>query len=249
MLAVSLWKVILEVTLQKDCFTIKIPNSSKLGLSPWQFHWRQDEICESNLPLLVAFFFLFLETYPCPHLQNQRKFHNYWRSGDILFCQFRRSEQTWRFWLVFLFCFLFLFLFFLYFLFVLFCFVGVFLLGRLVLKKRVGFFRSTYQTFLYSAWSKYRVSSVLTTIPLVISFGVAPTANDVSTTVGGVIFTSRLTSLNDSLFCSSTCCIHFSDCHRGHHINQYILSTWRDDWNGAVANTLHSVKERDVAPW
>ena len=27
-----------------------------------------------------------------------------------------------------------------------------------------------------------------------------------------------------------------------HHINQYILSTWQDDWNGAVANKLHSVK-------
>ena len=22
-----------------------------------------------------------------------------------------------------------------------------------------------------------------------------------------------------------------------HHINQYILSTWQDDWNGAVVNT------------
>ena len=27
-----------------------------------------------------------------------------------------------------------------------------------------------------------------------------------------------------------------------HHINQYILSTWQDDWNGAVVNKLHSVK-------
>ena len=27
-----------------------------------------------------------------------------------------------------------------------------------------------------------------------------------------------------------------------HHINQYILSTWQDDWNGAVTNKLHSVK-------
>ena len=27
-----------------------------------------------------------------------------------------------------------------------------------------------------------------------------------------------------------------------HHINQYILSTWQDDWNGAVANKLLSVK-------
>ena len=27
-----------------------------------------------------------------------------------------------------------------------------------------------------------------------------------------------------------------------HHINQYVLSTWQDDWNGAVANMLHSVK-------
>ena len=27
-----------------------------------------------------------------------------------------------------------------------------------------------------------------------------------------------------------------------HCINQYILSTWQDDWNGAVANKLHSVK-------
>ena len=27
-----------------------------------------------------------------------------------------------------------------------------------------------------------------------------------------------------------------------HHINRYILSTWQDDWNGAVANKLHSVK-------
>ena len=25
-----------------------------------------------------------------------------------------------------------------------------------------------------------------------------------------------------------------------HHINQYILSIWQDDWNGAVANKLHS---------
>ena len=27
-----------------------------------------------------------------------------------------------------------------------------------------------------------------------------------------------------------------------HHINQYIISTWQDDWNGAVANKLHSIK-------
>ena len=27
-----------------------------------------------------------------------------------------------------------------------------------------------------------------------------------------------------------------------HHINQYITSNWQDDWNGAVANKLHSVK-------
>ena len=27
-----------------------------------------------------------------------------------------------------------------------------------------------------------------------------------------------------------------------HHINQYILSTWQDDWNGAVVNKLHYVK-------
>ena len=27
-----------------------------------------------------------------------------------------------------------------------------------------------------------------------------------------------------------------------HHINQYILSTWQDDWNGAVMNKLHSIK-------
>ena len=27
-----------------------------------------------------------------------------------------------------------------------------------------------------------------------------------------------------------------------HCINQYILSTWQDDWNGAVSNKLHSVK-------
>ena len=27
-----------------------------------------------------------------------------------------------------------------------------------------------------------------------------------------------------------------------HLINQYIFSTWKDDWNGAVANKLHSVK-------
>ena len=26
------------------------------------------------------------------------------------------------------------------------------------------------------------------------------------------------------------------------HITQYILSTWQDDWNGAVASKLHSVK-------
>ena len=25
-------------------------------------------------------------------------------------------------------------------------------------------------------------------------------------------------------------------------INQYIFSTWQDDWNGAIANKLHSVK-------
>ena len=25
-------------------------------------------------------------------------------------------------------------------------------------------------------------------------------------------------------------------------ISQYIFSTWQDDWNGAVANRLHSVK-------
>ena len=46
-----------------------------------------------------------------------------------------------------------------------------------------------------------------------------------------------------------------------HHNTQCILSTWQDDWNGAVANKIHSVKavlgewqssyrrERDVAPW
>ena len=33
-----------------------------------------------------------------------------------------------------------------------------------------------------------------------------------------------------------------------HHINQYILSTWQDDWNGAVANKLHSVKP-DLRDW
>ena len=27
-----------------------------------------------------------------------------------------------------------------------------------------------------------------------------------------------------------------------HCINQYIFSTWQDDWNGAFANKLHSVK-------
>ena len=27
-----------------------------------------------------------------------------------------------------------------------------------------------------------------------------------------------------------------------HRIDQYILSTWQDDWNGAVANNLHYVK-------
>ena len=27
-----------------------------------------------------------------------------------------------------------------------------------------------------------------------------------------------------------------------HCINLYIISTWQDDWNGAVANKLHSVK-------
>ena len=27
-----------------------------------------------------------------------------------------------------------------------------------------------------------------------------------------------------------------------HVISQYIFSTWQDDWNGAVANKLHSVK-------
>ena len=27
-----------------------------------------------------------------------------------------------------------------------------------------------------------------------------------------------------------------------HCISQYILSTWQDDWNGAVTNNLHSVK-------
>ena len=27
-----------------------------------------------------------------------------------------------------------------------------------------------------------------------------------------------------------------------HCINQYIFSTWQDDWNGAVMNKLHSVK-------
>ena len=29
-----------------------------------------------------------------------------------------------------------------------------------------------------------------------------------------------------------------------YHINQYILSTWQDDWNGAVANKLLSAKPR-----
>ena len=32
-------------------------------------------------------------------------------------------------------------------------------------------------------------------------------------------------------------CNDFKPC-----ISQYILSTWQDDWNGAVANKLHSVK-------
>ena len=27
-----------------------------------------------------------------------------------------------------------------------------------------------------------------------------------------------------------------------HHINHYILSIWQDDWNGMVANKLHSLK-------
>ena len=33
-----------------------------------------------------------------------------------------------------------------------------------------------------------------------------------------------------------------------HCINQYILSIWQDDWNGAVANRLHSVKP-DLGDW
>ena len=28
-----------------------------------------------------------------------------------------------------------------------------------------------------------------------------------------------------------------------YHINQYILSTWQDDWHGVVANKLHSTKQ------
>ena len=31
--------------------------------------------------------------------------------------------------------------------------------------------------------------------------------------------------------------VHFKHC-----INQYIFSTWQDDWNGVVMNKLHSVK-------
>ena len=27
-----------------------------------------------------------------------------------------------------------------------------------------------------------------------------------------------------------------------HHIKQYILSTWQDDWDGVVTNKLHSLK-------
>ena len=34
--------------------------------------------------------------------------------------------------------------------------------------------------------------------------------------------------------------VHYNDFK--HCISQYILSTWQDDWNGAVANKLHSVK-------
>ena len=35
-------------------------------------------------------------------------------------------------------------------------------------------------------------------------------------------------------------CVPYTDFK--HCISQYILSTWQDDWNGAVVNTLHSVK-------
>ena len=28
-----------------------------------------------------------------------------------------------------------------------------------------------------------------------------------------------------------------------HQIKQYALSTWQGDWNGAVANKLHSLKQ------
>ena len=38
------------------------------------------------------------------------------------------------------------------------------------------------------------------------------------------------------------CCQVRIDFDFKHHINQYILSTWQDDWNGAVTNKLHSVK-------
>ena len=38
----------------------------------------------------------------------------------------------------------------------------------------------------------------------------------------------------------ATVCVPYTDFK--HCISQYILSTWQGDWNGAVANKLHSVK-------
>ena len=37
-------------------------------------------------------------------------------------------------------------------------------------------------------------------------------------------------------------CVCVCVCDLKHHITQYILSTWQDDWNGADANKFHSIK-------
>ena len=84
---------------------------------------------------------------------------------------------------------------------------------------------SMSESFLYLLSSTGHVSSVLTATLLVARFGAAAAAAyDLSTTVGVAISTSFLASINDSLFCTITCCTRFSNFHYGHSLKYAVGS-------------------------
>ena len=78
---------------------------------------------------------------------------------------------------------------------------------------------------MYLLSSTGRVSSVLIATLLVVRFGEAAAAEyDLSTTVGVTISTSFLASINDSLFCTITCCTRFSNFHLAVY-TEYVIGT------------------------